>query len=311
MKDTARIPLRVVLDTDIGPDCDDAAALAMMHLYADRGYVQPLAVAHCTSMPWGVGAIRAINQYYGRSEIPVGTLKDTDLLADSPAYEKYNKPLSERVPEALRDAPDAVQVYREVLAAQPDGSVTFVAIGPLRNLRLLLQSGPDAYSPLSGEALIAQKVQRLALMAGCFAPYDPERQPIKGAEWNIEMDIPSAEYVAAHWPTEMVYCGFEVGYPVITGGLMAQKLPEDHPVREAYANYGAADGRNSWDLLTVQWAMDPETQNYKTSPAGVITVDESGVTRYTEEPGGRHRYLMLARPEAAIAAELDALLTTK
>ncbi|MDL2318870.1 nucleoside hydrolase [Eubacteriales bacterium OttesenSCG-928-A19] len=304
-------PVRVVLDTDIGPDCDDAAALAMMHLYADRGYVRPLAVAHGTSMPWGVGAIRAINAWYGRPELAVGTLKDTDLLVDSPAYEKYNRPLSERVPEALRDAPDAVAVYREALAAQPDDSVVFVAIGPLRNLRLLLQSGPDAHSPLSGKALVAAKVRGLALMAGCFAPYDPETQPIKGAEWNIEMDIPSARHVAEHWPTEMVYCGFEVGYPVIVGGHMARDLPEDHPVRQAYACYGAEAGRNSWDLLTVQWAMDPCTANYTLSPEGTIAVDEAGVTQLTPHAKGRHRFLSLARPAADIAAELDMLLATK
>ena len=28
---------KVLVDTDIGPDCDDVAALAMMNIYANRG----------------------------------------------------------------------------------------------------------------------------------------------------------------------------------------------------------------------------------------------------------------------------------
>ncbi len=51
---------RILLDTDIGPDCDDAAALALCILYARETGSELLGVMHCTSSPWGVGAIRSI-----------------------------------------------------------------------------------------------------------------------------------------------------------------------------------------------------------------------------------------------------------
>lgn len=301
---------RVVLDTDIGPDCDDAAALAMMHLYTDRGYVEPLAVCHCTSMPYGVGAIRAINAYYGHAGLPVGTLKDEDLLVGDPRYEKYNRPLSERVPAEDREAPDAVTVYRRVLAAQPDASVVFVAIGPLRNLANLLRSGGDAISPLGGVALVQKKVKRLVMMAGAFS-YDGVENPLAGAEWNVEMDVEGARLVAERWPGEIVYCGFEAGYQVVVGGRMAEALPADHPVRQAYADYGCPEGRYSWDLLTVEWAMDPTTAHYALSPWGRIVMDDIGRTTLVPEPGGKHAYLRLACDPKVVAADLDALLITR
>ena len=70
---------KILLDTDIGPDCDDAAALALVNMYAAEGMVDVLAVTHCTSNPYGVGAIRAIDAWYGH-DFPVGTLKDEGFL---------------------------------------------------------------------------------------------------------------------------------------------------------------------------------------------------------------------------------------
>ena len=44
----------VILDTDIGPDCDDAAALALTTIYTRKSGTRLLGVTHCTSCPWGV-----------------------------------------------------------------------------------------------------------------------------------------------------------------------------------------------------------------------------------------------------------------
>ena len=52
-------------------------------------------------------------------------------------------------------------VYRRVLAQQPDSSVTLVTVGFLTNLRNLLQSEPDALSPLAREATGGPKSKAL------------------------------------------------------------------------------------------------------------------------------------------------------
>ena len=97
----------VILDTDIGPDCDDAAALALTTIYTRKSGAQLLGVTHCTSCPWGVGAIRAILKWYGCEEAAVGTLADRDLLDDEDAT-KYNRALAMTLSEEERRAPDCL-----------------------------------------------------------------------------------------------------------------------------------------------------------------------------------------------------------
>lgn len=279
---------RFFLDTDIGPDCDDAAALALAILYARQCGGKLIGVTHCTSNPWGVGAIRAIQNWYGEAEIPVGTLKDEGFLC-APGMERYNKPLALTVRAAERQAEDAQKVIREVLSEQPDHSVEFISIGPLRNLGNLLTT-QDGYE------LVKRKVRRLVMMAGNF-----EREV---AEWNVEMDIPAARLLAEKWPSEMIYCGWEVGAPVVS---LKEPLPlnEKNPVRVAYRLYSNGVGRNSWDLCTVQWAIQPECGFYKLSEPGVIEIDTEGVSRWHAAPNGKHYYLSLNAQSDVIAAAFE------
>jgi inosine-uridine nucleoside N-ribohydrolase len=51
--------------------------------------------------------------------------------------------------ETNKDAPEATALYRKILAAQPDNSVTVITVGFLTNLYSLLQSAPDKYSKLN------------------------------------------------------------------------------------------------------------------------------------------------------------------
>ena len=54
-------PVGVLLDTDLGPDADDAGALAVLHALADRGEAEILGVACGTTSPWCAPAADAIN----------------------------------------------------------------------------------------------------------------------------------------------------------------------------------------------------------------------------------------------------------
>lgn len=292
--------MNYLLDTDIGPDCDDAAALALTVRYTRARGNRLLAVTHCTSSPWGAGAIRAILDYYGAGEIPVGTLKDEGFLVGGD-YERYNRVLAESVSPERREAEDSVALLRRTLAAQKDASTELVAIGPLRNLAHLLSSGADEASPLTGRELVRRKITRLTLMAGNFAP------GCDSPEWNVEMDVASARLVAAQWPGEMVYCGFEVGAQVVTLREPCPLRPEN-PVRRAYQLHSGGKGRFSWDLCTVQWAMDGQSADYAPSPAGVIEIDGRGVTRWKGQQGGRHRFLTLAASPERVAASLERAL---
>ncbi|MFD0677542.1 MULTISPECIES: nucleoside hydrolase [unclassified Paenibacillus] len=279
-------PVKIILDTDIGPDCDDAAALAVLHALASRGEAEILGITHCTSSPWGAGCIDAINRYYGRSDIRIGTLKDQGFL-DGEQYHKYNRRICETHPNPYgegHEPEDAAVLLRELLAAETDGSVVIVAIGPLRNLRHLLQSQPDSLCPLSGRELAARKVAELVVMGGTFP---------SGMEWNFQMDAPSARLVAEQWPTPIMFSGFEIGHELMTGERLFLETPEHNPVRQSYEWYlGRQGSRNSWDLTAVLYGVRGLAGYWEASPAGCVKVRADGESEWVASPDQGHRYLM-------------------
>ena len=70
---------KVVLDTDIGGDYDDVGALATMHALADLGECEVLAVGSCSTSRDAVPCIEILNDYYGRTFLPVGGVPDWPL----------------------------------------------------------------------------------------------------------------------------------------------------------------------------------------------------------------------------------------
>ncbi|ADI13288.1 nucleoside hydrolase [Truepera radiovictrix] len=161
----------VIFDTDLGIDVDDAGALAVLHALADRGEARLLATIANVNDPYAAAALGAINTFYGRPDVPVGRNPRPQYAVATPYWRtfapRFVKDLAERFPHNTAPNPEAaVAVYRRVLAAQPDSSVTLIAVGFLQNLADLLASSPDRYSGLSGEALVRRKVRQLVVMAG-------------------------------------------------------------------------------------------------------------------------------------------------
>jgi hypothetical protein len=66
-------PEKIIFDTDMGSDCDDVGALALLHYYADQGKAEILGCIYSSGkVPFGAGIVEAINIWYGRPDIPVG-----------------------------------------------------------------------------------------------------------------------------------------------------------------------------------------------------------------------------------------------
>lgn len=298
----ARGPIKVLLDTDIGPDCDDAGTVALLWGLAKQGESEPLGFAATVSSPWAAPTISAINTYYHHPELPVGTLKQGSFLLDS----LYSQTIANSFPNALQHgdrAPDAVTMYRQILLAQADHSVTMVAVGPLRNMRNLLESRPDELSSIAGRQLIADKVVRLVVMGGTF--------PV-GGEWNIQQDIEAARIVAADWPSTIVYSGGEVGGAVLTGAAL-KNTPAANPVRRAYelahSILDPQGNRPSWDQTAMLFAVRGESGLFRVSEPGTVEVQDAGITRFVPTPGGRHHYLKKAATDQEIADVINRLMT--
>lgn len=295
--------VKLILDTDIGCDCDDAGAMAVMHRLADLGLCEILAVTHCTSRLNGVQCIDAINRFYGRGEIPVGICGKLEFL-NGPGYDSFAGEVGRGFPNRFQAGGrvmDAVKLLRQTLAGQPDHSVTLVAIGPLINLGGLLDSGPDDFSPLSGRDLAAQKLRLTVIMGGCF-----DQTVMDGPEWNIAQDVPAAQKVSEQWPVPLVYAPFEAGAVIKTGARLLAERDNRNPVRLSYALYNDAP-RESWDLLAVLFAVCGEDGLFTLSPAGTVVFAENGVSKLV--PGkDRDRYLMLTEQTEKITSRLEQLM---
>ena len=287
--------VRLFLDTDFGPDCDDAGALQLIHFLCDAEEAELIGVTHCTGNPYGLPAISALNRFNGR-EVPLGTTKK-DFLSGN---QQYNRPVSEKFSHEFEDGrpqKEALQVFREVMEQQEDNSVTVCSIGPLNNLAEFLED--DAC-----RRLIEKKVVRLVSMAGNFTPG-------AGSEWNVEMDVPAARKVIREWPGEIILCPWECGADVLTG-MVYRSREKEHPAACAYYHWtkGGME-RPSWDLLAVLYAVRPESGLMKQSAWGRIKVDEKGVSAFREEAGGKHAYTINSRPAAEISAVLEQMLGSK
>ncbi len=307
-----------IVDTDIGPDCDDAAAVAMLNLFADQGLCRILGFAHCTSNPYGAGTIDAINRYYGRGQIPISTYYGEGFLTEE-CHMKYNRYITTHLPNRYRDGrpEEAVGMYRRILAVQEDRSVECIAIGPLNNLSALLHSGPDAVSPLCGKDLVQRKVSGLTLMAGAFpSPLEgTARRALEDGgcgiqdvrEFNVVCDLLASRDVARNWPTPKTYVGWEAGL-FKTGKYLRSAVPETHPVRLAYQLYTEDGERYSWDLLTVAYAAQPDSPYFWKSQPGKVLFSDRGETLWTPLEGGTDRFIELAWPEDDAIEAINRLL---
>jgi len=294
-------PVRLILDTDMSGDADDAGALALLHALADQGECELLATV-TNRKDWSnasAAAVDAINTYYGRPDIPIGTDKQgpTALQRTSP----YAAALRDEFPNDIGPddkAPDALEVYRRVLAAQPDGSVTICSIGALSNLAELCRKQPE---------LVRAKVRRLVIMGGEFPSS-------KKPETNIAAHIEAAQTVAAQWPGEIVWVGFEVGSALITGARLKQ-TPPAHPVRRAYElrryqqRPSIEGGQPSYDQAAALFAVrGAEPQYWQVVSGGRVRVDANGLTSWEADPSGRHSYVKIACDPRQLAEAMELLM---
>ncbi|HWD03344.1 MAG TPA: nucleoside hydrolase [Amycolatopsis sp.] len=297
----------LIIDTDIYGSADDAGALAIANAMQDNGQVNILGVMVNYPSKWGAPAVSAINTYYGHGDIPIGSLKPaTDDVSD-PDYAQF---LAQNFPTKIsdeNDAPEAAALYRKLLSAAPDNSVVIVAMGLETNLKNLMNSPPDAYSPLDGMELITQKVKSLTMMGGEF----PVSSPTEGPEYNWKADASAATQVVNSWPTTVpaVFEGYEVGAAISTGAGLAA-TPDSNPVRAAYERMiGAGNSMNSWDPVAMYDAgMGHNGLFTDNTDPGSVVVAADGADHWDTTTVKDQRYLVTAAPPATIGAALEALM---
>jgi inosine-uridine nucleoside N-ribohydrolase len=290
-------PVRLILDTDMGNDVDDLMALCMIHSLQKRGACQLLAVTVTKDHPQAAAFVDAVNTLYGYPDTPIGVVRDGAAKEAG----KFNL-LADKYPHDLKsgaDAPEAGGLIKDILARQPDGSVTIAQVGFFTNLARLMD---DA----EAKELIAKKVKALSLMAGAFQTVGFDTRHL---EYNVKLDVPAAQKLAKEWPTQMVWSGYEIGvaaaFPHVVIEQDLQYMPQ-HPLKEAYYLYSPPPhDRPTWDPTSVLYAVYPDRGYFDLSPSGNITVEDDAATlfRPAKKGAGKHRFLIMSPEQAARVRE--------
>jgi hypothetical protein len=255
---------KVIFDTDMGSDCDDVGALALLHAYAGEGKASILGCIYSSGkVPFGAGITEAINIWYGAPGIPVGAYHGNEVgdPADKMQAEKLAKDTAAFQNKIIynTDAIEQTSLNRKLLSAQDDNSVTYITVGHTKGLYELLVSMPDDISPLSGADLIKLKVKRWVAL-GALNARNEKGHYVK--DWNFFFNETAryTAYLVEHFPCPVFFV--DGGSEVYTGrSLMA--TPGGSIVRTAYRDWlwnverkTLADQRPSWDLVTVYFAVE-------------------------------------------------------
>lgn len=296
--------ISIIFDTDIGPDYDDVGAITLLHAFADSGHVNILATVASTKYPAVSRVLDVFNTYFERGDLPIGIPKGEAV--EDKDFQHWSDTVVAKYPHSTKsndEVPDAVKLYRKILAAQPDSSVTVVTVGFLTNLAGLLDSSPDEFSDLNGIALVKRKVKKLVSMAGTFP---------QGREYNIWREVASARKVFSSWPGTIVFSGFEIGAKIKTGlPLIANDQITNSPVKDVFTiSIPMAEedrgGRMSWDQTAVFAAVKPASNFFELVP-GKIVVNEDGSNTWDASARG-HYYLVQKSQITDLTKRIDELM---
>ena len=302
-------PVRIIFDTDMDSDCDDAGALALLHALADRGEAEILGTMVSSKHRWSAPCVDGINTYFGRGDLAVGAPKGPGAIEQG---SKFARRIAEEYPHDIpagEDAPDATAIYRRILAKQPDGSVVVVTVGDLTNLRYLLESKGDERSPLEGGELVERKVKEWVCMG---SRYPADEDPRKWG--NFKPDAESTVKAIERWPTLITFTGGGAFAESLATGERLKEAVERNPVRRVYELYfgGEAKDRHSADQIAVMVAVRGTGYPWKLVKEGHNEIFANGTHAWREQPDNpKHQYISALAEGAevrAVAREIEELM---
>lgn len=272
----ARAPEKVIIDTDIGDDVDDAFALA---LAVKSPELDILGVT--TTFGDTEGRAKIVDRFLGevgRAEIAVMAGRGT-LVKNPMSQRKYG----ESGHFAKSAHADAVEFILDQIRKHP-GEITLIAIGPLLNVGSAIDKDEATFKKLKRVVLMGGSVRRGYGDLGYNAPVPPM------PEWNIMNDIAAAQKL------------FTVGVPLYVMPLDSTQLKLDEVKRAFLFSQGTAV-TDQLAVLYHLWGQqtptlfDPMTVVFVLKPqlcpvtAMHIRVDDKGFTR--EEPGAANAQVCL------------------
>lgn len=269
--------MKILLDTDIGTDIDDAVCLAYLLSHPDCDLLGITTVTGQAGLRARLASVLCTRA--GRDDIPI-----------FPGLrEPLEVPLRQRIAEQAEvlprwphrdDFPDggALEFLSDTIRAHP-GEVTLVAIGPLTNVGALLREDPGVAGHLGG----------LVLMGGLFGEPPAGHAPV---EWNIAGDPHAAQLVYEAGVALHRTVPIDVTHRVhmtVPEFQAAFRGPLFEPVQDmALVWFRWLAGTTFHDPLAAATLFDPSLCRSERGRVTVSTVDDPGTTRFSPDPGGPH-----------------------
>ena len=264
-------PQKVILDTDIGDDIDDAYALALV-------LTSPELKLLGVTTAWGNTALRAqlvegLLCETGQQNIPVfvGVPTKANNVFTQASW-------ASRFPPATGAGTDAIAWMAKTIRANP-GRITLIEIAPLSNVGALIDRDPAAFRMLKRVVMMGGSIHRGYGDLG----YAPDKGP--SAEYNIAMDVTSAKKL------------FASGVPITMAPLDSTQLKLDEVMRSILFRQ-STPLTDSLEVLTQEWgggrSVTPTLFDVMAAAATIdsdqcptqpmhIEVDDHGYTR--SQPG--------------------------
>ncbi len=292
---------KIILDTDMGSDCDDVGALALLNEYSNQGKAEILGIIYSSgAVPYGVGVIDAINKYYGNGHIPIGANYDKTFgdPVDKMVAEKLAKDTSAFHNRFIvnTDVPEQTQLIRSLVSKEKDNSVVYVTVGHTKGLYDFLTSAPDTISDLSGYHLAKKKIKKWVAL-GALNASNKEGHYTK--DWNFFFNGTDAytKYLVDSFPNPIFFV--DGGTNVMTGKSLAN-TPNGNIVRTAYRDWlwnveknTLYDQRPSWDLATVYFAVEKSTEYFEVKHTGYLDFDvEKGCKWMNTDTITNHNFVL-------------------
>ena len=270
--------MKILLDTDIGSDIDDAVALAWLLANPDCELLGITTVSGeatnraCLASVLCRAAGRRIPIFPG-AELPLLVAQKQTHAPQAAALADW--PHDETFPEGR-----AVDFLRETIRAHP-GEVTLLTIGPLTNIALLFALDPSLPGLLKG----------LVMMCGVFsnraAGYGPR-------EWNALLDPHATAIVYRHAVGMHRSIGLDVTTRVtLEAAEVRQKFqgPLLRPVLDFWKYWPRHDGNIIFhDPLAAVAVFHPAVCTYEKGTVDVELASPrlAGATLWTADAAGKH-----------------------
>jgi inosine-uridine nucleoside N-ribohydrolase len=170
---------KILLDTDIGTDVDDAVCLAYLLAHSECDLV---GITTVTGEAEKRAALASALCTAAGKEVPIYPGHETPMVGEQRQTVAQQAAALSRWPHQT-DFPQgqAIDFMRQTIRAHP-GEVILLAVGPLTNVAYLLTADP-AIAPL---------LKGLVLMGGIFSDDYPDKERV---EWNVSGDPLATEIV--------------------------------------------------------------------------------------------------------------------